>query len=182
MEFQALQSLALKVGEARTADDVLKCIVDGLAAQEGVALAHVWLILPGDICQSCIVRDKCPDQTRCLHLVASARKPIAVAEDDWSRLVGYLQRVPLNVWKVGEIGASGEPILITTISRSAQQPVGGLLKQSPLSQPLPASSGLCTAGGREDSAMSLTARFWQPRPNRSSEYVNLTAPLSSSQR
>ena len=52
MEFQALQSLALKVGEACTADDVLKCIVDGLAAQEGIGLARAWLVLPGDICEA----------------------------------------------------------------------------------------------------------------------------------
>jgi hypothetical protein len=51
VEFQALQSIALKVGEACTADDVLKCIVDGLAAQEGIGLARAWLVLPGDICE-----------------------------------------------------------------------------------------------------------------------------------
>jgi hypothetical protein len=50
MEFRALQSLALKVGEARSQDEVFKCVVNGLAAQEDVALARVWLILPGDIC------------------------------------------------------------------------------------------------------------------------------------
>jgi transcriptional regulator with GAF, ATPase, and Fis domain len=112
VEFQALQSLALKVGEARTADDVFKSIVDGLAAQDGVALARVWLILPGDICEICAMRAECPDQARCLHLVASSGKPVASAED-WSRLNGDFRRFPLNIRKVGKIGARGEAILIS---------------------------------------------------------------------
>jgi transcriptional regulator with GAF, ATPase, and Fis domain len=111
MEFRALQSLALQVGEARTPDQVFKCIVNGLAAQTDVALARVWLIHPGDICESCSMRKVCLEQTRCLHLVASAGTPVA-AEEDWSRLNGDFRRFPLNVQKVGEIGARGEPILI----------------------------------------------------------------------
>ena len=111
MEFRALQLLALQVGEARTPDQVFKCIVDGLAAQKDIALARVWLIHPGDICTSCSMLKVCPEQTRCLHLVASAGTPVA-ADEDWSRLNGDFRRFPLNVQKVGEIGARGEPILI----------------------------------------------------------------------
>lgn len=111
MESHALQSLALKVGEARSAKVVLSRIVSGLAAQENIALARLWLTAPGDICGSCRLRGECPDQTRCLHLVASAGHPIASVED-WSRLNGNFCRMPLNARKVGMIGASGEPILI----------------------------------------------------------------------
>ncbi|MGO9058052.1 MAG: hypothetical protein ACLQU2_11810 [Candidatus Binataceae bacterium] len=64
---ESLQSLALEVAEARTADAVLGRIVRGLAALENVALARVWLIGPGDICESCRMRPECPDQARCLH-------------------------------------------------------------------------------------------------------------------
>ncbi len=114
MEFETLESLALRVGEAQAADEVFKCIVGGLAAAEDcdVALARVWLILPGDICDSCPMRNECPDRTRCLHLVASAGNPKASTED-WSRLDGDFRRIPLNVRKVGEIAARGEPLLIT---------------------------------------------------------------------
>jgi transcriptional regulator with GAF, ATPase, and Fis domain len=111
MESQALQSLALKVGEARSADVVLSRIVSGLAAQQNVALARLWLAAPGDICDSCRLRSECHDQTRCLHLVASAGSPIA-SQEDWSRLNGNFCRMPLNARKVGVIGATGEPILI----------------------------------------------------------------------
>src|SRR5436189_5904211 len=35
-------------------------------------LARVWLLGPGDQCASCPMRSECGDQTRCLHLIASA--------------------------------------------------------------------------------------------------------------
>ncbi len=112
MDSEALQSLALKVGETRSPHEVVRRIVEGLAAQDGVALARVWLIQPGDICDSCRMREECPDQTRCLHLVASAGKSTVTGED-WARLNGNFRRIPLSVRKVGEIGASGGPILIS---------------------------------------------------------------------
>lgn len=112
MEFESLQSLALEVGEARTAEEAVQRIVGGLAAQSEVALARVWLVLPGDICESCRMAAECADRARCLHIVASAGKPVASAED-WSRLNGDFRRMPLNARKVGQIGASGKPILIS---------------------------------------------------------------------
>src|SRR5512132_3435659 len=72
VEPRALQSIALAVAEARSVDLVLQQIVDGLAGEAGISLARIWLIAPGDICPSCVVRADCPDQTRCLHLLASA--------------------------------------------------------------------------------------------------------------
>ncbi len=109
---EALQSLALEVGEARTADSVLERVVHGLAALEDVALARVWLIGPGDICETCHMRSECPERARCLHLAASAGTPLA-SQEDWSRLNGHFGRIPLGVRKVGEIGGSGTPILVS---------------------------------------------------------------------
>jgi transcriptional regulator with GAF, ATPase, and Fis domain len=114
VEPRALQSIALAVAEARSVDLVLQRIVDGLAGQPGIALARIWLIAPGDICSSsCPVRAECPDQSRCLHLLASAGRSIHVSGEDWTRLTGDFRRIPLNVWKVGIVGGTGTPMLIT---------------------------------------------------------------------
>src|SRR6266851_1990121 len=110
-EPEALKSLALEVGEAHSANAVLERIVSGLASQDGVALARVWLAMPGDICESCLMSSECRDRLRCLHLAASAGKPSDPA-DDWSRTTGEFGRVPLGARKVGYIGSTGEPILI----------------------------------------------------------------------
>jgi transcriptional regulator with GAF, ATPase, and Fis domain len=112
MDFRSLQSLALRVGEALTLDDVFNRIVAGLAAQVDAALARVWLVLPSDIAGSRGLGGETPDQARCLHLVASAGTPVGSAED-WTRVDGHFRRIPLGAQKVGQIGASGEPVLIS---------------------------------------------------------------------
>jgi transcriptional regulator with GAF, ATPase, and Fis domain len=113
---EALQTVALAVAAERSVDRVLMQIVQGLVAQPSVALARVWLTAPGDICETCPMRTECPDQTRCLHLSASAGRP-SDQREDWSRLDGAFRRFPLGVRKIGRIGATGEGILIEHIER-----------------------------------------------------------------
>jgi transcriptional regulator with GAF, ATPase, and Fis domain len=116
MNPEALQAVALAVAAERSGDRILTQIVAGLVAQPAVALARVWLIGPGDICATCPMRAECPDQTRCLHLAASAGTP-SDHREDWSRLDGAFRRFPLGVRKIGRIGATGEGILIDDIQR-----------------------------------------------------------------
>lgn len=117
MNPEALQAVALAVAAERSGDRILTQIVTGLVAQPAVALARVWLIGPGDICATCPMRAECPDQTRCLHLAASAGAP-SDHREDWSRLDGAFRRFPLGVRKIGRIGATGEGILIDDIQRN----------------------------------------------------------------
>ena len=114
MEPRQLQAIALAVAEARSVDLVLQRIVEGLASHPDIALARIWLIGPGDVCSSsCHVRAQCPDQTQCLHLRASAGRSIRNPGENWDRLDGEFRRIPLNVWKVGRIGGTGTPVLIS---------------------------------------------------------------------
>ena len=84
--------MALAVAAETSVDRVLSQIVEGLVAATAVALARVWLIAPGDICATCPLRAECPDQTRCLHLSASAGAPLD-GRADWSRLDGSIQTI-----------------------------------------------------------------------------------------
>jgi len=112
VQAETLLSLAANVaGEHQTAD-VLAEIVRGLAAQPGIALARMWLLLPGDVCEGCFRKTDCSDQTQCLHLVASAGSSIASPSQEWSSLEGQYRRIPLGYRKVGEMAASGRSILI----------------------------------------------------------------------
>jgi transcriptional regulator with GAF, ATPase, and Fis domain len=119
MQIEALQSIILAVAQARSVETVLQMVVQGLNDQPQVALARIWLIAPGDICASCRMRSECPDQARCLHLTASAGNP-KDRQKDWSRLDGHFCRFPLNVRKIGRIGATGEPVLLQQIERDSQ--------------------------------------------------------------
>jgi transcriptional regulator with GAF, ATPase, and Fis domain len=109
-----LQAVALSVAAERSVDRVMAHIVDGLAAQPAIALARVWLVGPGDICDTCELQLECGDRTRCLHLSASAGAPLSAGED-WSRLTGKFRRFPLGLRKIGQVGASGRGILIQDV-------------------------------------------------------------------
>jgi transcriptional regulator with GAF, ATPase, and Fis domain len=116
MNPEALQAVALAVAAETSVDRVLLQIVEGLVSHTTVALARVWLIAPGDICATCPLRAECPDQTRCLHLSASAGAPLD-GRADWSRLDGAFRRFPLGVRKIGRIGASGDGLFIEDVAR-----------------------------------------------------------------
>ena len=107
----ALQAVALEVAAARSLDCALSKIVGGLSAEPGVALARIWLIRPGEDCDTCALRNECAQGVECLHLVASAGSSRLDDTLHWNRLDGRFRRFPLGVRKVGQIGASGEALL-----------------------------------------------------------------------
>ena len=112
LNLEALQGIALAVAGERSEEGVLARIVEGLGRQPDVALAHVWMLGPGDLCDSCRMRPECPDQARCLHLIASAGSPQASPGEDWSRVDGDFRRVPLGAFQVGRIGTTGSGLLL----------------------------------------------------------------------
>ncbi len=107
-----LQRIALDIAARRAVDEVLDCIVAGLVAEPHVALARIWIIGPGDLCSGCSLRDECPDQTRCLHLRASAGHSLEHAESCWHGTDGRFRRFPIGVRKVGGIAAQGEQTVL----------------------------------------------------------------------
>jgi len=107
-----LKSLLLDVAGERSLDGLLEMIVRRVAAIEHVAMCRVWLIDQGDICQTCPLKDECPDQSRCLHLVASAGQSVVDESIRWDRLDGRFRRFPLGVRKIGRVATSGEAIVV----------------------------------------------------------------------
>ncbi len=120
VEFESLKCLLLDMAQERSLDALLNLIVIRLAERPHMALVRIWLVGPGDICASCRMREECPDQTSCLHLVASAGNPLAESGADWSRLDGDFRRFPFGVRKVGHIAATGEPVEITDVRKDSK--------------------------------------------------------------
>jgi transcriptional regulator with GAF, ATPase, and Fis domain len=82
---------------------VLSTLVEaGVAACDGV-LAQAWLVGPGDLCDACPMRPECPNQSSCLHLVASAG-----AGGD---AVDLLRRHPIGSSSLGRIPVSHAPLV-----------------------------------------------------------------------
>ncbi|MGI9458266.1 MAG: sigma 54-interacting transcriptional regulator [Aeoliella sp.] len=114
MNLESLHAIATMVAQQRGVDAVLKTVVESLVESSDLALARIWLTRPGDICVACVMRPECPDQTRCLHLVASAARPQdPESGDEWYREDGFYRRFPLSVRRIGEIGATGESLKLS---------------------------------------------------------------------
>lgn len=116
MNAASLQAIATSVAQERELGAVLQRVVVELSAQPQVALTRIWLLNSGDRCTNCSAAANCADQSRCLHLAASAGTPQEPSSDDWSKIDGSLQRVPLHAGKVGRIGATGESVLLADTS------------------------------------------------------------------
>jgi transcriptional regulator with GAF, ATPase, and Fis domain len=100
MQLEALQSLALSVAAARSPDEVLKQVVQGLGMTEGVALARVWLLR------------REPNEAPFLELRASIGASVVDASLRWNRTDGAHQKIPLSYGKVGHIASRNEPLLL----------------------------------------------------------------------
>jgi GAF domain-containing protein len=120
INFEAFQSITTAVAQERSVDTVLKMIVDGLAAQPDIAVVRILMIDRGDICERCVMRSECRDQTRCLHLVATGGHPSKGTAEDWKHLSRAYPRVPLGVANSGVVAASGKPMLINDAERVCQ--------------------------------------------------------------
>lgn len=115
----SIKCLLLDMAHERTVESLLNLIVTRLNALADVALSRVWLVAPGDICDTCHLRSECPDQQQCLHLLASAGSPLDETED-WNDTNGRFRRFPLGVRKVGHIAATREPVEISDIGESSE--------------------------------------------------------------
>ncbi len=112
-EFETLKRIQLDMAHERSLPGLLNLLVERLRGLPAVALARVWLIRPDDICGACPSRKECPDQTRCLHLVASAASPVSDDSGvDWFQIDGSYRRFPLGIRHVGGIGSTGESLLL----------------------------------------------------------------------
>ena len=128
MNIDSLQKIILAMAQSQGLDSVLQEIVRGLADEPDVAMARIWLIAPGDVCASCFMQSECSDRTQCLHLAASAGNPLIKpgadggVVEDWTRVNGRFQRVPLNTsFKLGHIAMTAAPIHIRVQDGGGEQ-------------------------------------------------------------
>ncbi|AGA25654.1 sigma-54-dependent Fis family transcriptional regulator [Singulisphaera acidiphila] len=111
--------LLLDMAQERSVEALLHLIVDRLAQLPDAALARIWLLERGDICPTCPMAAECPDQTACLHLVASAGRSLEDGRD-WSGLGGRFRRFPIGVYKVGLIASRAEAIEVPDLQEDGR--------------------------------------------------------------
>ncbi|HEY8901302.1 MAG TPA: sigma 54-interacting transcriptional regulator [Chthoniobacterales bacterium] len=111
MNVAAFPHVMVSAAQNRTLPEVLRAITSGIAQCGNVALVRIWLLNAGDLCARCRFREECPDQTRCLHLVASAGNSDDPAVN-LTRTDGGFRRFPLGRRKIGRVAASGQSLLL----------------------------------------------------------------------
>jgi transcriptional regulator with GAF, ATPase, and Fis domain len=114
-EFESMKELLLGIARERSVDRLLNLIARGLARRPHTALARIWLIRPGDICDACAMEPECPDHRSCLHLVASDGQSLADPEADWTRTSGRFSRIPLGAHRIGRAVVRNRPEEIVDI-------------------------------------------------------------------
>ena len=104
----ALQ-LLLDIAQEQSLEPILKRIVAHAVKHSTFVFSQVWLIGKGDLCATCKYRTECPDQSRCLHLVAGKGRSIPSPGKGPRPYEDLDARVPLNFGPLGEAVATGQP-------------------------------------------------------------------------
>lgn len=112
LPFESVRGLLLDLARARSLEPLLDLVVRRLAEYPDIALARIWLVREGDICPSCPMREDCPQNIPCLHLVVSAGQSKAQPDLDWSRIDGDFRRFPIGKRKVGSVAATSEAVCV----------------------------------------------------------------------
>ncbi len=120
-EFDSLKTLLLDMAQERSWEALLNMIGNRMLERPHMVLVRIWLVLPGDICTICPMREACPDQTACLHLVASKGHPISKTGAPTEILDDDCRRIPLGIGKIGRIAREGKDITIGDISKESQK-------------------------------------------------------------
>ncbi len=97
--------------------ETLSAITSQMLKHEDVALARIWLVDKGDICDNCVMRPVCPNQNSCLHLTASDGRNLS-GETEWSNIGGRFQRFPFGVRKIGHVADTGESVFLDNLRTS----------------------------------------------------------------
>ncbi|QPJ66809.1 MAG: AAA domain-containing protein [Candidatus Nitrohelix vancouverensis] len=116
-----MRELLLAMPQERNLSTLLEMVVGKTVDDPYLMLTRIWLIRPGDRCDSCPLREVCIDQTRCLHLVAQKYSlefdpGTAELEDDYIR-------IPLSVGKVGRCAVTGETEDATNIEEDFERTI-----------------------------------------------------------
>lgn len=111
-----IKELLLEMARLESVDMILGHVTSVLAASDETALVRIWLKDKGDNCRDCADHPNCQDQSRCLHLKASAGRSLRGRKQWAATERSAFGRFPFGIRKVGRIAASAQPIEILEIN------------------------------------------------------------------
>ena len=106
MYLDLLSRVALTVASSRHECDTLLHIVNGLVDEAGLAMARIWLLTSG-----------AEGEGEYLGLRASAGRSVVGRKERWANLKGRFSKFELGQRKIGQVGVTGEPVIIENLGR-----------------------------------------------------------------
>lgn len=116
--------LLLDIAHEHSLEQLLQKLVAHAAERPHMTCVQIWLVEPGDRCANCSHRTECPDQKRCLHLVAGTGVPASPANADTAHFGDLNSRNPLGVGLLGKVAQSGTQVILGDISRYRDELAG----------------------------------------------------------
>jgi transcriptional regulator with GAF, ATPase, and Fis domain len=116
--------LLLDIAHEQSLERLLQKVVGSVVERPDVACVQIWLIDKGDRCSTCPHRSECPDQSRCLHLVAGKGVPIATSGPDIPRFDDLSARMPLGLGLMGKVVAMGQDSQIRDLGKQPGEMAG----------------------------------------------------------
>src|SRR5208283_3065643 len=114
--------LLVEIAHEKSLEELLERLIAGVMERPYVVCGQIWLIDKGDLCVTCPFRAECPDQSRCLHLVAGKAKSILDPGKGLGQFETAHTRVPLGVTPLGIAVASGQERIIPDLDRQPAAP------------------------------------------------------------
>lgn len=120
----AVQML-LEVAHEQSVEQLLQKLVTRAVERPNLACAQVWLIDKGDRCGNCRHRARCPDQTRCLHLIAGKGVSLVSSQDQPPQPFDDPEaRHPLGVGLLGQVVQSRQQTRLSNLEHHTDATVG----------------------------------------------------------
>ena len=116
--------LLVDIAQERSVEGLMEKLLGACTSRPYTSRMEFWLIDKGDICSRCPRRPQCPDQTRCLHLVAAVNIPVPGSEQGATRIYNSDDRIPLGVGLVGQVAATGQTVELYDVAKDSGQLVG----------------------------------------------------------
>jgi len=104
--------LLLDIAHEQSVEHLLQKLIRNAKEHPDLVCVQIWLMDKGDLCSVCPLKPKCPDQTRCLHLVASGGNSFSDVKAGVPRFDDPNARMPLGVGLVGKVAATGQQLVL----------------------------------------------------------------------
>jgi transcriptional regulator with GAF, ATPase, and Fis domain len=116
--------LLVEIAHERSVEHLLQKLIRNVMARANLLCFQIWLVDEGDLCSVCPQRPNCPDQTRCLHLVAGGGNSFS---DSGARVPHYVDpnaRMPLGAGLVGKVAVTGQQLVLSRLDARPEELAG----------------------------------------------------------